>query len=168
MDPPANSPFLQRLHFLETRTTAALMKLNDDSHNTTIIQWSGKLINASSLLPLMTCENKAIKGCVCVYFGQSNRLIRAGWLVPSKAKAVTEIAAHVNPMSLPEVKVFVYVCVCVQNFPAFSKYLFLYSVGVLTPKCIIFITIGLWSHSKTDGNFLLSVHTLWLSYSNSE
>lgn len=167
MGPPANSPFLQRLHFLETRTTAALMKLNDDSHNTTIIQWSGKLINASSLLPLMTCENKAIKGGVCVYFGQSNRLIRAGWLVPSKAKAVTEIAAHVNLMSLPEVKVFVYVCVS-KTFLPFSKYLFFYSVGVLTPKCIIFITIGSWSHGKTDGNFLLSVHTLWLSYSNSK
>lgn len=38
------------------------MKLNDDSHNTTMIQWSGKLINASFLLPLMTYENKAIKG----------------------------------------------------------------------------------------------------------
>lgn len=43
------------------RTTTGLMKLNDDSHNTTIIQWSGKPINASSLFPLMTCENKAIK-----------------------------------------------------------------------------------------------------------
>lgn len=38
------------------------MKLNDDSHNTTMIQWSGKLINVSFLLPLMTYENKAIKG----------------------------------------------------------------------------------------------------------
>lgn len=50
-------PFLS---FVQTRTTTALMKLND-SHNTTIIQWSGKLINVSSLPPLMTCENKAIK-----------------------------------------------------------------------------------------------------------
>lgn len=38
------------------------MKLNDDSHNTTMIQWSGKVINVSFLLPLMTYENKAIKG----------------------------------------------------------------------------------------------------------
>lgn len=53
--------FLQRLHLLKTNIATALMKLNDDSHNTTIIQWSVKLINASSLLPLMTCENKAIK-----------------------------------------------------------------------------------------------------------
>lgn len=49
--PAANPPRLQRLHLLKTRTTTALMKLNDDSHNTTMIQWSGKLINASFLLP---------------------------------------------------------------------------------------------------------------------
>lgn len=67
------------------------MKLNDDSHNTTMIQWSGKLINASSLPSPNDLWKQSNKKAAYVYFGHSNRLIRAaGLLALANTKTVTK------------------------------------------------------------------------------
>lgn len=67
------------------------MKLNDDSHNTTMIQWSGKLINASSLPSPNDLWKQSNKKAAYVYFGHGNRPIRAAdWLALAIAETVTK------------------------------------------------------------------------------